>query len=134
MIASPIIQAWCAIKTIFSATMAVPKAMSCAKAEKCPRGVASLLFGMMALTMSKVGAMNKVRISSACHCAACVNGKSVQPAIAAITQKIGVSERRRLSIIFQRDNAGTPERGSKMKLNSCQSPRAQRWVREASTQ
>ena len=64
--------------------------------------------------MSKVGAMNSARISSACHCAACVNGSSVQPATAAMTQKIGVSERRRLSIIFQRDSAGTPDLGSKM--------------------
>ena len=84
--------------------------------------------------MSKVGAMNRLRISSACHCAACVNGSSVQPAIAAITQKIGVSERRRLSTIFQRDSAGTPERGSKMKRSNCQSPRAQRCWREASTE
>ena len=88
----------------------------------------------MALTMSKVGAMNRARISSACHCAACVNGSSVQPAIAAITQKIGVSERRRLSTIFQRDSAGTPDFGLKMKGSSCQSPRAQRCWRDASTE
>jgi hypothetical protein len=42
--------------------------------------------------------------------------------------------RRRLSTIFQRDSAGTPDRGSKMKPSSCQSPRAQRCWREASTE
>ena len=53
--------------------------------------------------------MNSARISSACHSAAWVNGSSYQPATDAMTQKIGVSERRRLSNIFQRTSAGTPD-------------------------
>ena len=64
--------------------------------------------------MSKVGAMNSIRMSSAWHCAATSNGSSVQPAIEAITQEIGVSVRRRLSIIFQRDSDGTAARRPKM--------------------
>jgi hypothetical protein len=60
----------CAISTTFSATMAEPKATSRASAVKWPRKVTSRLFGQSAFTMSKVGAMNRLRISSACHCAA----------------------------------------------------------------
>ena len=47
-------------------------------------------------------------MSSAWNCAASVERQRVQPAIDAMIQAIGVSERRRLSIIFQRDSAGTP--------------------------
>jgi hypothetical protein len=62
-----------------------------------------------------------------------VNGISVQPAIEAAIHRIGVSERRRLSIIFQRDRPGMPEAGLSIHGRSCQSPRIQRCWREAST-
>ena len=71
-------------------------------------------------------------------CLALVASGQVTPrlhaAIADATQATGIRARRRLSIIFQRDRAGTPERGSRIVGRSCQSPRAQRWCREASTE
>ena len=58
--------------------------------------------------------MNSIRISSAWNCVARSNGSTVQPAIDAATQEIGVSVRRRLSTIFQRDSDGIAARRPKM--------------------
>jgi hypothetical protein len=48
-------------------------------------------------------------------------------------QKIAVSDRRRLSTIFHRETPDTSDRGLKMNGSNCQSPRAQRCWRDAST-
>ena len=126
MMASPMSQAEWAISTILSATCAVPNATSWPKVWKWPRSVTLARSGRMPATMSKVGATKRMRIRKSCHCAASAKGSSVQAVIDEATQKIGVRVRRRLSIIFQRETAGTPLADPKMKGRSCQSPLAQR--------
>ena len=112
--ASPISHAEWATSTIRSATCAEANTASRSSALKWPRTVASLDFGSSASITSNVGAMNSIRISSAWNCVARSNGKAVQLAIEATTQEIGVSVRRRLSIIFQRDSDGIAARRPKM--------------------
>ncbi|MND49564.1 hypothetical protein D3C80_405120 [compost metagenome] len=76
--------------------------------------------------MPKVGATNMLMIRKPCQTAAGPIGSTLQPIMAAISHRIGLSERRRLSTIFQRVIALTPRPVENSHGRSCQSPRAQR--------
>ena len=64
---------------------------------------------------------------------ASAGGSSAGAATSPATNAIGDSVRRRLSSIFQRPRRLMPERRRTIHGNSCQSPRAHRWVRAADT-
>ena len=76
--------------------------------------------------MPNVGATNMERMRKPCQTAAGPIGSTLQPTTAAISHRIGLSERRRLSTIFQRVMWLTPRLVENSQGRSCQSPRAQR--------
>ena len=68
------------------------------------------------------------------HPTASAPGSQSQPAISASSVNSGVSERRRLSIIFHRPSAGGDLAGPPtIHGSNCQSPRTQRCWRAAAT-
>lgn len=68
----------------------------------------SLVRGMMPLMSDSVGATKRQKISRICQISAPSGPMKYQPSTEAKNQAIGVSERRRLSNIFQRPSAVTP--------------------------
>ncbi|MNE59735.1 hypothetical protein D3C80_1548510 [compost metagenome] len=64
--------------------------------------------------IDKVGATNSEKISRICQIRAPNGSMKYQPSTDAKNHAIGVSDRRRLSIIFQRPMAVTPRLASRM--------------------
>ncbi len=102
------------MKVARSATMAEAERISSCRRWKCPRMTISVRRGMTMESSDSVGEMVSVRISAICQRTAYIGVIRSQPQTAASVQAAGVSERRRLSSIFQRARPLTPERGSKI--------------------
>ncbi|MNE14314.1 hypothetical protein D3C80_1071890 [compost metagenome] len=102
------------MKTMRSATCALVARISDQMVWKCACGTMSVERGTRPESSESVGATKSEKISRICQISAPSGSMKYQPRMEAKNQAIGVSERRRLSTIFQRPMAVTPRARSRI--------------------